>query len=216
MKIILGSASPRRRALIGLLGLDVQLRQADVDEESVEGPTPALDALLTAQLKVDALVQALSAEEAGEFVVIGCDTNVAMGTTILQKPADEAEAWAMLRTLRGQPHQVQTAHVVARSDGRVAEHVVTSDVYMRAYSDAEIAAYVATGDPLDKAGGYAIQSKHFAPVEQWEGCYAGIIGLSLCVTARLLREVGVAVDAAVPSQCVGDCYKLASYMPGPA
>ncbi len=211
MQVILGSQSPRRRALIALLGLDVQLLSADVDEEAVQGATPAEDALLTARLKVDAIVATLKAQATRDFVVIGCDTNVSLGQTLLQKPADAAEAWAMLDALRGQPHQVHTAHVVAHADGRVVEEVVTSDVFMRDYSAAEMAAYIETGDPMDKAGAYAIQATTFAPVEHWEGCYAGIVGLSLCATARLLRQVGVEIDAAVPNVCEGACFQQAAY-----
>lgn len=213
MRIILGSQSPRRRQLIQLLGLDVDVRSAEVDEESVSGATPAEDALVTAQLKVAAIVAELQAEGASDFVVVGSDTNVALGDTILQKPLDEAEASVMLQSLRGVAHQVHTAIVARRHDGVEASTVSTSDVYMRDYSDGEIAAYIATGDPMDKAGAYAIQHPTFAPVARWEGCFAGIMGLSICTTVRLLRELGVVVDEAIPSACEGDCYRRADYDP---
>lgn len=213
MQIILGSGSPRRRQLVALLGLDVAVRVADVDEESVSGATPAADALVTAQLKVQAIVDELLAEGVTDFVVIGSDTNVALGERILQKPLTEAEADAMLRSLRGVAHQVHTAIVVRRFDGVEANEVSTSDVFMRDYDDAEIAAYIATGDPMDKAGAYAIQHATFVPVARWEGCFAGIMGLSLCTTARLLRSVGVAVSEKVPDQCPADCYRRAEYDP---
>ena len=213
MKIILGSGSPRRRELIGLLGLTVVARAADVDEESVVGVTPALDALETARLKVQTIVEELVAEGETDFVVIGSDTNVALGERLLQKPADSAEATQMLRDLRGRVHQVHTAIVVKRWDGVMAEDVSINNALMRNYSDEEIADYVASGDPLDKAGGYAIHHPVFAPIERLDGCFAGVMGLSLCMTARLLRTVGVAVNDVVPSHCAGSCFRQADYDP---
>lgn len=213
MQIILGSGSPRRQELIGLLGLDATVRVADVDEESVVGATPALDALETARLKVRAIVDELIAEGRCDFVVVGSDTNVALGERILQKPCDGEEAVAMLRDLRGRAHQVHTAIVVMRGDGAVAEEVSSSDVFMRDYGEDAIAAYVTSGDPLDKAGAYAIQHPVFAPVERWEGCFAGIMGLSLCMTARLLRQLDVKVHRDVPSSCRGACYRQDCYDP---
>ena len=102
---------------------------------------------------------------------------------MLNKPADDAEAWSMLQRLRGRTHHVQSCLVVMRA-GRVFEDVQVSEVVMRAYGDDEIAAYVATGDPYDKAGGYAVQHAQFAPVAQVKGCPLNVIGLPLCV----LRE----------------------------
>ena len=213
MKIILGSQSPRRRQLITLLAQNVETRAADVDEESVSGATPAEDALVTARLKVTAIVAELQAEGATDFVVVGSDTNVALVERILQKPLSKAEANEMLHALRAVAHQVHTAIVVQRFDGVEVSEVSTSDVYMRDYSEAEIAAYIATGDPMDKAGGYAIQHPTFVPVSHWEGCFAGIMGLSLCTTARLLRQVGVELDEAVPNACQADCFQRQAYDP---
>lgn len=194
MQIILGSGSPRRRQLIERLGLDaVIMRTADVDEESVSAPTPAGDALTTARLKISAIVAELVGEGEKDFVVIGVDTNVALGQQLLQKPQDEAEAMQMLQALRGTVHQVHTGIVVRRFDGAEVAAVSTSNVFMRNYSDQEIIDYIATGDPMDKAGAYAIQHPIFAPVERWEGCYAGIMGLCLSTTAQLLQASGIVV-----------------------
>ena len=205
MQIILGSGSPRRRQLIERLGLEnVILRRADVDEESVSGETPAEDALATARLKVDAIVAELLAEGETDFVVIGVDTNVALGQRLLQKPQDEAEALAMLQALRGTVHQVHTGIVVRRFDGIAAAAGSTSDVFMREYTDQEIVDYIATGDPMDKAGAYAIQHPTFAPVARWEGGYAGIMGLCLATTARLLGDVGI--EGMAVGECLGICY----------
>jgi MAF protein len=123
---------------------------------------------------------------------------------ILGKPRDEAEAIDMLRRLRGRQHDVITAVAVIRNGRSVVDHVTTK-VTMRNYTEDEIAAYVASGDPMDKAGAYAVQNTAFAPVSGYDGCYLNVVGLPLCRLARLLRELGVEVrprpEWALPRQC---------------
>jgi septum formation protein len=197
-RLILASASPRRRAMIQLFGLPVQVWPADVDE-TVQHPNPAVYVLQTARLKADAIAPQAPADA----VIIAADTTVALDGRILGKPADAAEARAMLQQLRGHTHQVHTAIVVLnKANGRLVEDVATVDVPMRAYSDAEIEAYIATGDPFDKAGGYAIQHPVFRPVANLADCYAAVVGLPLCHLARALRQVGAppAVDIAAACQ----------------
>jgi MAF protein len=133
-------------------------------------------------------------------MVLAADTVVALDGALLGKPADAEEAMAMLRALRGRVHQVHTAVSLARGD-QVATKLSTSNVWMREYGDDEIATYVATGDPLDKAGAYAIQHPDFAPVAHWAGCYAGIVGLPLGAVAELLRQAGIAIPADVAAVC---------------
>lgn len=211
MQIILASASPRRRQLIGLLGLDIQIRPADVDELTVSHPDPAQDAIATALLKV----RAVAAEVAGPALILGVDTNVALDGDILNKPIDAAEARAMLRRLRGRVHQVNTGYALLRlPDGALHYAANVTDVTMRPYSDGEIDAYIATGDPFDKAGAYAIQHPNFRPVAAYAGCYAGIMGLPLCEIAAGLRLLGARLPVAIATPCqTAHCWQQAAYDP---
>jgi len=215
--LILASASPRRRELLAALGLKFAVNAAEVDETPLAGETPEALVIRLSRAKAQAvadgsvgpscprpLPQAASwptgQGDRPQPVVIAADTVVALDGALLGKPADAEEAAAMLRALRGRVHQVHTA-VSRATGGRLVTRLSTSNVWMREYSDAEIAAYVATGDPLDKAGAYAIQHPTFAPVARWEGCYTAIVGLPLGVVAELLIEAGVAIPAAVAAVC---------------
>ena len=130
------------------------------------------------------------------------DRTVADGDAILGKPANTDEAWAMLRQLRGRAHQVYTAlTVIEVATGRAITDIAVTDVPMRQYSDAEIAAYIASGDPFDKAGGYAIQHAGFRPAVLTSGCFANVVGLPLCHLLRVLRQLGVEARADVPERC---------------
>lgn len=198
MRYILASASPRRRELIHLLGLPFEVQQADVDEEQVTHPDPAVNAMMTARLKVTTVAAAIK-ESA---IVVGADTIVALGKRVLGKPAGQAEAWEMLRALRGRLHQVHSGLAVANTvTGQLLTDVASVQVPMRPYSDAEIAAYVASGDPFDKAGGYAIQHPEFRPVSHLSSCYAAVVGLPLCHLARLLRELDVPTNPEIAAAC---------------
>lgn len=178
MKLILASQSPRRRALIQLLGLPVVTTQADADEDSIITPDPVQNVIETAQLKTDVLLDEWQGQTA---VLLTADTTVAHNGQMLNKPTDEAHARQMLQQLRGQTHQVHTGMVLVHlADGRTWRGATTANVTMRAYSDAEIEAYIATGDPLDKAGAYAIQHDGFKPVAKLDGCFLGVMGLSVC------------------------------------
>jgi len=190
VKIILGSASPRRRELLGKLGIQFETLSADVDEDVVTVADPAANVLGRARLKMAAL-KAIVPEGA---IVITADTTVADGAEMLNKPANEDEVWSMLRQLRGHTHQVHSGLIVTSVDGVEHEVVNTSDVVMRPYSDEEIAAYIATGDPMDKAGAYAIQHPDFRPVAEIKGCYTGVMGLPLCDMAELLKTCGVKIS----------------------
>ncbi len=171
--LILASQSPRRRALLAALGLTFTVDAADVDEAPLPGEAPG--EMVCRLCRAKALAVAARHPRA---TVLAADTMVVLDGVLLGKPADIADAWAMLRALRGRTHQVYTAVTVV-SAGAVRSQLAISDVTMRPFSDAEIAAYVATGDPLDKAGAYAIQHPLFSPVASWAGCYAGIMGLPL-------------------------------------
>jgi MAF protein len=201
--LILASRSPRRRQLLAHLGLPFRVVIPRVEEDLAPAATGRPEAL--AETLALAKAEAVAGEE-GEGIVIAADTIVVDGDTILGKPADSSEAAAMLRRLRGKTHRVITglAVVDASSGQRAASHVVTS-VRMRPYSDAAIAAYVARGDPLDKAGAYAIQHEHFHPVASYDGCYCNVVGLPLKALVTLLRRAGldITLDSleALPPEC---------------
>lgn len=211
--LILASASPRRRSLIQLLGRPVSVRPAAVDEDSVSDPDPAVNVVRTARLKAEAAAAALDSEG----IVIAADTTVVLDGDMLNKPAGAAEACAMLRRLRGRTHHVHTGLVVLDAgSGRASTAVSTTAVTMRDYDDAEIDAYVASGDPLDKAGSYAIQHAGFRPVAELSGCYTGVVGFPLCRLVGALRERGVSVDlpVAVESGDYRDCVTCLQLLDG--
>lgn len=197
MELILASQSPRRRQLLSELGLTFAIDAADVDETPLPGEQP--DALVCRLCQVKARAVA---ERHPAATILAADTLVALDGALLGKPADPAEAVAMLRALRGRTHQVYTAVCVA-TNGTLISRLTISDVIMRPYSDAEIAAYVDTGDPLDKAGAYAIQHPTFSPVASWDGCYASIMGLPLRLVKAMLAEAGAPAPGDVIAVCRG-------------
>lgn len=204
VQLILASQSPRRRQLIQLLGFPVQLVTADVDERSITEPDPALNVVKTAELKARAVQNHLS-DGSGQpdtrTILVAADTIVALEGRMLGKPADPDEAWRMLAALRGRTHEVHTGlFLIDLSTGQENAGVQTTTVVMRHYNDTEIAAYVATGDPMDKAGAYAIQHPAFSPVAQLQGCYLGVVGLSLCHLIQLLQGWGITADKTAVSQ----------------
>lgn len=196
--LVLASASPRRQALIALLGLPFRVMVADVDEQLFAHLPPARYVQETARQKAEAVGQLLKSGE----VVVAADTTVAIDEQILGKPEDLGVAREMLRQLRGRVHQVHTGIVVWHTGtGQIVADIATIDVPMRAYGDEEIEIYLATGDPLDKAGGYAIQHAQFQPVVELTGCYAGVVGLPLCHLTRALWRVGVPASSAIANHC---------------
>ncbi len=195
--LILASKSPRRQQLLAALGLTFSIDAADVDETPLPGEQP--DALVCRLCRTKA--QAVAARYPGR-IILAADTTVVLDGALLGKPADPAEAAAMLQALCGRTHQVYTAVCLA-ANGTLTASLSRSDVTMRPYSDAEIATYVATGDPLDKAGAYAIQHPCFSPVAAWEGCYASIMGLPLRLVKAMLLEAGVGVAGDVITVCRG-------------
>ena len=203
MRIILASRSPRRRELLAHLGVPFRVVVPEVEEDAEPASSGQPEGL--AEALALAKAEAVARDE-GEAVVIAADTIVVDGDTILGKPADGAAAAETLRRLRGKTHRVITglAVVDAGSGRRAASHVVTA-VRMRDYSDAEVAAYVARGEPLDKAGAYAIQDEQFHPVASYDGCYCNVVGLPLKALVILLRRAGldIRVDSLqdLPPQC---------------
>ena len=193
--VVLASASPRRRDLVTLLGVPVAIEPADVDETAPPGLAPAQAARELAAVKARAVAARRSAA-----LVIGADTIVALDGALLGKPADDAEALAMLRRLRGRAHLVVTGLAVAQGE-QMTTASVAATVTMRAAADAELAASVASGEPHDKAGAYAVQGLGGALVERVDGCWLTVVGLPICRLARLLADAGVPIPADVPAAC---------------
>ena len=196
--LVLASNSPRRRQLLALGNWDFKVIAADVDETQLDGETPRDYVLRLAQAK--ALATQPRAES--EAVIIGSDTTVVVDDSILGKPANEEDAERMLKQLRGRKHQVYTGIALYRvRDGKMLTELSITDVPMRNYSDAEIRAYINSGDPMDKAGAYAIQHPDFQPVHSMQGCYAGVMGLSMCHVLRALKKFEISPAADVPAAC---------------
>ena len=196
-RLVLASQSPRRRTLLAALGLTFDIDAADVDETPLPGERP--DEMVCRLWRAKAQTVAARHPDA---IVLAADTVVVLGDRLLGKPADGAEAAVMLRSLRGRPHMVFTAVALARH-GNVEARLNASQVTMRDYSEAEIADYIASGDPLDKAGAYAIQHLRFSPVAAWAGCYAGIMGLPLRLTCEMLAEAGLSAPGNAAEVCRG-------------
>lgn len=183
MRYILASKSPRRRELIGEIIPEFEILTKEVDETLPVGIHPREGVEMLAIRKGSAVV-----EEAGsDCVVISSDTLVELGGVALGKPRDEAEAVGMLRMLSGKAHNVHTG-VAVQYKGKCYSGVATTAVYFREMSDGEIADYVASGDPMDKAGSYGIQSGGGKFVEKIEGDYDTVVGLSVALTKRLIDE----------------------------
>lgn len=185
MHLILASASPRRADLLRSAGFEFDIEAANVDETPRPGEPPAAYTQRVARDKA----RHVASSHAGEpVIVLGADTEVVLGRRILGKPADEDDARRMLRTLAGQVHEVLTALVLV-GEGREVAEVVTTRVWFTPMTQGEIDWYVASGEPMDKAGAYAIQGLGARFVERLEGSWSNVVGLPVAVVHRLLREV---------------------------
>ena len=186
MKIVLASQSPRRRELLGKMGLEFTTKAPEIDETALSG------------LPARQLVEALSREKAlwaarqedPEAIVIGSDTVVVRDGEILGKPASPAQAEEMLASLSGRSHEVCTGVTVCQGD-RVVSQVEVTQVTFRHLTPQEIARYVRTGEPMDKAGAYGIQGLGALLVEGIQGDYSAVVGLPVCRLARNLLDFGV-------------------------
>ncbi|HMQ50644.1 MAG TPA: nucleoside triphosphate pyrophosphatase [Anaerolineae bacterium] len=214
--LILASTSPRRREFIKILGLPVSLispgaAAGDVDETPQLNERPDELVQRLSHLKAQAVAKHLpqlwpqfNLGPATDLVIIGSDTEVALDGQVLGKPASPAAAVTMLRALRGRPHevlsgvttlhlrQVEQAPQPTFTLGRSLTRLHRSQVWLRAFTEAELNAYVATGSPLDKAGAYGIQDP-FQPVAHLDGCYASVMGLPLAELAACLAEIGLSL-----------------------
>jgi septum formation protein len=180
-KLILASTSPRRSELLQSAGIAFTVVRPDADEKLHAGETPVEYAIRTAHEKAASISIPQSA------VVLGADTVVAAEGRILGKPANDDDAKAMLRLLSGKMHEVITGVCLRSAEKTVCFHVATA-VLFRDLSEEEIAAYVATGDPLDKAGAYAIQNGAAGLVRRIDGSYSNVVGLPLCEVIEALSS----------------------------
>ena len=188
MALILASQSPRRQQLLRQIGLEFTVRAADIDETMAPGLLPQ-DAVADISARKAAAVAAVSAPE---DVILAADTVVVAENAILGKPKTPAQAAEMLRLLSGKEHFVMTG-VTVRQGARCESYTEITRLCFRTLSEAEIAAYVATGDPMDKAGAYGIQGLAAVFVTSLDGDYFNVMGLPLCSLTARLRRFGVAV-----------------------
>jgi len=202
MRLILASSSPRRQQLLAEMGATFDIIKPDIDESLHEGESLLDHVQRLSRQKAEAVVQQLENDPA---VVISADTIVVLSADtigideqgdLLGKPADADEARAMLKRLRHRPHQVYTAFTVHKTGDtpQVITRYVCTDVHMRNYSDDEIEAYIASGDPFDKAGSYAIQNEDFHPVDHIDGSYDNVVGFPVVEVKQALDEVGYVMD----------------------
>jgi septum formation protein len=188
--IILASASPRRRELLAQAGFNFEVIPAHVNEDVLPGEDPKTYVVRLARDKAEAVYAQLRVPEA---IVIGADTTVTIDGHILAKPEDARDAARMLRKLSGRTHQVITAVAIASALGTDASAEVTSVEFLR-LSDEEIAAYVATGEPMDKAGAYGIQGYAARWIPRIEGCYFNVVGLPIARVASMLKDIDFPVE----------------------
>jgi MAF protein len=193
-RILLASASPRRRELLATLGADFEVVAADVDESTDEvDPVRMAEGLALRKARA---VAAAHRGAADGIAILAADTIVVDGWRVLGKPADADDARATLAALCGREHEVVTGVAVVAGE-RVAADFARTTVRMRDYTEEEIAAYIARGEPFDKAGSYAIQDEAFHPVATTEGCVCSVVGLPLWTVRRLLRAAA-GIDIAEP------------------
>jgi len=185
--LVLASASPRRRELLTQAGYTFRVHAAQVNEDPLPGEEPITYVTRLAREKAEAVFRELSADEHGEpLLVLGADTTVTVDREILGKPENAADAARMLRLLSGRSHRVMTG-VALISAGATEVAAEVTAVRFLTLSDEEIAAYVATGEPMDKAGAYAIQGRAARWIPRIEGCYFNVMGLPLALVAELVE-----------------------------
>ena len=184
MNLILASQSPRRKELMGLFHIPFTVRAADIDETMDSGRSPYDEVARVSRLKAEATPRE------PDDVVIAADTIVVCDGKVLGKPKDEADAVAMLELLSGRDHQVMTGMTVLRG-GEAVTHTEVTDIHFRPLSRQEIVSYVRTGEPMDKAGSYAIQGGAALFCERMDGDYYNVVGLPVCRLGQILRRMAI-------------------------
>ena len=186
MQIILASASPRRRELMGLYGVPFTIRAADIDETMDPGKPPLDEVARVSRCK------ALAVSREPEDVVVAADTIVVCQGEVLGKPRDKEDAARMLRLLSGSTHQVMTGCTVLQGS-RAETFTQVTQLHFRPLSEKEIHRYIATGEPMDKAGAYALQGAAGLWIEEIRGSASNVIGLPLTLTRTMLEKCGLTV-----------------------
>ena len=186
MNLILASQSPRRRELLGLTGLPFIVRAADIDETMDSGRAPFDEVARVSRLKAEAVARK------PEDVVIAADTIVVCEGEVLGKPRNEADAFRILSLLSGRHHEVMTGMTVVCGD-KVITHTEVTKIHFRELSPEEIRAYIASGEPMDKAGAYGIQGGAALFADEMVGDYYNVMGLPVCRLAVILRSLGLPI-----------------------
>jgi MAF protein len=184
--IVLASASPRRREMLAAMGPEFEVQPSEVAEKPLLGESPVQMAQRLSELK------ALAMMDHRHHIIIAADTLVVLEEQVLGKPETSQQATDMLKLLRAREHSVLTGVTIINTyEGVWCRQVAATPVVMRDYGDIEIQQYVDSGDPMDKAGAYAIQNALFNPVARIMGCYTNVIGLPLCHVYRALQQLGI-------------------------
>lgn len=201
-EFILASKSPRRKTLLRNLIDSFIVVNTEVEEQEIPGESPPELVKRLAQEKAIQGGASLSPNSLKNALVIGADTIVVDGEEVLGKPLDQADAARILKKLKGKTHQVLSGIALYDlSSGDIQTRLVCTEVEMREYTEDEIKKYIASGDPLDKAGAYGIQNPDFNPAPQFYGCFANVMGLPLCHLAVLMKEMGIETDHRVAERC---------------
>lgn len=188
-QLVLASASPRRRELLQQIGLNFQVIPSRAEEHILTGETPEEHVI---RLSLDKATEVANRDNISGRWFIGSDTIVLCDNQILGKPCDEIHAAAMLKQLSGREHQVLSGYaIIDRQTGEQRTEAVSTKVWFRQLTEAEITGYIATGEPADKAGAYAIQGLGICFVARIEGSYTNVVGLPLCKLTLAMKELGV-------------------------
>ncbi|MGP8187736.1 MAG: Maf family protein [Terracidiphilus sp.] len=201
--LVLASASPRRRELLTQAGFSFEVHPAHIPEDPLPGEDPIAYVTRLAREKAESVFHEITKASASEKraaaapQVLGADTTVALGNVILGKPADPADAARILRLLSGRTHRVLTGVALVTANSTEVAAEVTA-VRFLTLSDKEIAAYIATGEPMEKAGAYAIQGRAARWIPRIVGCYSNVVGLPIALVATLLESLDPRTAAASP------------------
>lgn len=188
-QLVLASASPRRRELLQQIGLEFQVIPSRAEEQILPGETPEEHVI---RLSLDKATDVANRDDISGRWFIGSDTIVLCDRQILGKPEDEIHAATMLRQLSGREHQVLSGYaIIDRKSGKQHSEAVSTKVWFRQLTESEITSYIATGEPADKAGAYAIQGMGICFVARIEGSYTNVVGLPLCKLTLAMKELGI-------------------------
>lgn len=198
-RVILASTSPRRHELLKYLLPSFRVIPPSVVEKLLDKEDPK------STVKRLASEKAKSVSVLHKEVIIGADTVVVFENKILGKPQNANDALRMLTALQGHTHSVITGIAVIDAEGELTTNSVQTDVEFRDYTMAEMESYIDTGDPMDKAGAYAIQHPQFRPARRISGCYFNVVGLPLCALSKMLTDIGISIEIESPAEIPNFC-----------